>query len=85
MDIQAPYEPGTLGPILVGGDNDAGGRDIVSSTVDGAKANALARAAECAADTYAQGSAVGDMFVSPGAWVPGATQPGEAAIHDFDL
>lgn len=85
MDIQAPYVPGTLGPILVGGDDDAGGRDTVSSTVDGAKANALARAAEYEADTYSQGSVVGDLIVAPGAGVSGATQPGEAAIYDFDL
>ena len=85
MDIQAPYEPGTPGPIFVGGDADPGGRDIVSGTVDGAKANALARAAEYEADTYPQGSVVGDLLLSPGAAVSGATQPGEAAIHDFDL
>ncbi len=60
MDIQAPYDAGSPAPIFVGGDADAGGRDTVSGTVDGAVGNALARSAETASDTYAQGSQVGD-------------------------
>jgi hypothetical protein len=62
MDIQAPYDAGSPGPIFVGGDADAGGRDTVAGTVEGAVSNALARAAECASDTYAQGSQLGDSI-----------------------
>jgi hypothetical protein len=66
MDIQAPYEPGTPGPVYVGGDADAGGRDIVAGSVDGAVANAKARFGELQGDTYGQGSSIGDLVDLPG-------------------
>jgi hypothetical protein len=66
MDIQAPYEPGTPDPIFVGGDADAGGRDIVAGSVAEAVANAQARFGEMQADTFGQGSQVGDNVTLPG-------------------
>lgn len=83
MDIQAPYEPGSISPILVGGDADAGGRDIVAASVEGSMAAAAARWGELQSDTFDQGSTIGDL-ITPGAQAPGATPPGEAAVHDFD-
>jgi hypothetical protein len=67
MDIQAPYEAGSPDPIYVGGDADAGGRDTVTGTVDGAVANAQARFGELQADTFGQGSQIGDniLLTSP--------------------
>lgn len=65
MDIIAPYEPGSPDPIFAGGDADAGGRDIVAGTVDGAAANAKARYSEMQADTYGQGSQIGDSVTLP--------------------
>ena len=84
MDIQAPYEPGSPGPIAAGGDADAGGRDIVAGTVDGAVANAVARFREHEQDTYGQGSTIGDLLPPVAPAPSGPTAPGEAAIHDFD-
>lgn len=84
MDIQAPYEPGSPDPVYVGGDADAGGRDDVAGDVAGAKAAALARAAEHQSDTYGQGSVIGDLLPPPGPGSPGVTAPGEAAIYDPD-
>jgi hypothetical protein len=83
MDIQAPYEPGSTSPVLVGGDADPGGRDIVAGTAAGAAAAAAARWGELQADTFDQGSTIGDLIM-PGAGLSGATAPGEAAVHDFD-
>lgn len=82
MDIQAPYEPGSASPILVGGDADAGGRDPVSGTADGAVAAQAARLGELEGDTHGQGSVIGDLLGAGPAG--GATAPGEAAVHDFD-
>jgi hypothetical protein len=65
MDIQAPYEPGSTAPIYVGGDADAGGRDIVAGSVDAAVAAAKARFEEYQADTYGQGSQIGDVIILP--------------------
>ena len=81
-----PYEPGNPQAIYVGGDDDPGGRDIVSGTVAGAVAAAEARFGELAGDTYALGSQVGDTLtfppspLDPGAG-PGLTDP---AGHYFD-
>lgn len=83
MDIQAPYDPGSVSPILAGGDADPGGRDIVAGTVDGAVAAAQARWGELQSDTFGQGSTIGDL-ITPDAQAPGATPAGEAAVHDFD-
>ena len=66
MDIQAPYEPGSPSPIFVGGDADAGGRDDVAGDVAGAVANAKARYDEYEADTFGQGSQIGDNILLPG-------------------
>jgi hypothetical protein len=65
MDIQAPYEPGSPDPIFVGGDADAGGRDIVAGSADGAVAAAEARYHEFEGDTFAQGSTIGDLVTLP--------------------
>lgn len=65
MDIQAPYEPGSPAPVYVGGDADAGGRDIVAGDVAGAVANAHARFGEMQADTFGQGSQIGDNILLP--------------------
>jgi len=54
-----------LSPIQFTADNDAGGRDIVSGTVDGAQAAAAARLAELEADTFGQGSTIGDVLSLP--------------------
>lgn len=70
MDIQAPYEPGSPDPIFVGGDADAGGRDIVAGSVDEAVANAKARFGELQADTFGQGSQMGDNITLPPAPPP---------------
>lgn len=72
MDIQAPYEPGSPDPILVGGDADAGGRDIVSGDVAASVAAAEARLREYESDTYGQGSTIGDLMTFP----PGPLDPG---------
>ena len=83
---QNPYEPGAVSPIYVGGDADAGGRDIVSGTVAGALANAEARFGELRGDTYGQGSRIGDLMdfpsspLDPGAG-SGLTDP---AGHYYD-
>jgi len=65
MDIQAPYEPGSPDPVFVGGDADAGGRDTVAATAGGAVAAAQARYSELQADTFGQGSAIGDDITMP--------------------
>ena len=60
-----PYEAGNPGPIYVGGDADAGGRDIVAGSVAGAVRNAEARFGELQGDTYGQGSHIGDLMSFP--------------------
>lgn len=87
FDIQAPYAPGSPQPISTAGDADAGGRDIVASTVDGAVANAKARFGELQGDTYGQGSTIGDTYtLPPNPLDPGVGSLGEAmpAGHYYD-
>jgi hypothetical protein len=77
FSITAPYEPGSPDPIYVGGDADAGGRDDVAGTVDGAVAAAQARYGEHQSDTHGQGSVVGDLMkLPPGGLDPAASSPG---------
>ena len=52
-------------PISFPGDDDAGGRDDVAGTVAGAVANAQGRYHEHQADTYGQGSTIGDVMSLP--------------------
>lgn len=54
-----------LSPIQFTADDDAGGRDIVSGTVDGAVAASLAFDREHEADTLSQGSVIGDVLTLP--------------------
>lgn len=54
-----------VSPVQFTADDDAGGRDIVSPTVDGAVAAAGARLAELQADTFGQGSTIGDVLDLP--------------------
>jgi hypothetical protein len=78
----APYYPGPLSPVYVGGDADAGGRDDVAGDVAGAVAAATARWREHEADTHAQGSVIGDLMhfppspLDPGAGVGNTTPSG---------
>jgi hypothetical protein len=52
-------------PVAFPGDNDAGGRDTVSPTTDGAVAAAQARYGEHESDTFGQGSTIGDVMALP--------------------
>lgn len=61
----APYYPGHTSAIYAGGDNDPGGRDDVEATVAGAVAAAEARYLEYQADTFSQGSTIGDLMTLP--------------------
>jgi hypothetical protein len=54
-----------VSPIRFTADDDAGGRDIVAGTVEGAQAAAAARLAELQSDTYGQGSVIGDVLSLP--------------------
>lgn len=63
--LVTPHYAGGISPIVVGGDNDAGGRDDVSATVAGAVHAAEARYLEYEADTHAQGSTIGDLYTLP--------------------
>lgn len=54
-----------ISPVQFTADNDAGGRDIVSGTVDGAVTAASARLAELESDTFGQGSTIGDVLNLP--------------------
>lgn len=84
FDIMAPYDPGTLSPVQVHGDADAGGRDDVASSVAEAQANAEARFHEHMSDTYGLGSVIGDLVtmpsngLDPAASSPGTTDPAGA-------
>lgn len=73
FDIQAPYAPGAPQSIAFPGDADAGGRDDVAGTVSGAVAAAEARYLEYQADTYGQGSQIGDSLTLPAASSTGDT------------
>ncbi len=70
-----PYEPGSPQAIYVGGDADAGGRDIVAGSVDGAVAAAHAWLGELQGDTYGQGSQIGDPVDLPGTTLGGFYDP----------
>lgn len=72
----APYYPGPLSPIFVGGDGDAGGRDDVASSVAGAVANQSARWHELQSDTFGQGSVIGDLMALP----PSPLDPGVGSL-----
>ena len=75
-----PHEAGDVSPVAWPGDDDPGGRDIVSGTVAGAVAAGQARWGELQGDTYGQGSQIGDLMpfpaspLDPGAG-PGLTDP----------
>lgn len=83
-DIQAPYDAGSLSPIQVHGDADAGGRDDVSGTVAGAVAAAEARFSEHQSDTFGQGSVIGDLMSLPANSLDPAVgvQGAEGAYYD---
>lgn len=77
FDIQAPYDAGSLSPIQVHGDADAGGRDDVAGSVAAAQAAAEARYREHQGDTYGQGSTIGDLMQMPASGLdPAASSPG---------
>lgn len=76
----APYYPGSISPINAAGDPDAGGRDDVSSTVQGAVDAATARWREFQADTFGQGSVYGDLMTLP----PSPLDPGVGALGTTD-
>lgn len=77
-DIQAPYAPGSPDPIYVGGDADAGGRDIAGGSVAEAVSNAKARYGELQGDTYGQGSHIGDTYKLP----PNPLDPGVGSLGE---
>lgn len=68
----APYHPGSISPVNAAGDPDAGGRDDVAGTVQGAVDAATARWQEFERDTYGQGSTYGDLMTFP----PSPLDPG---------
>ena len=68
----APYYAGAISAIDAMGDADPGGRDDVAGDVAGAVANATARWHEHQADTFAQGSVIGDLITFP----PSPLDPG---------
>jgi hypothetical protein len=76
----APYDPGSTSPIFVGGDNDAGGRDDVAGTVQGAVDAATARWHEYESDTFGQGSTYGDVVTMP----PNPLDPGVGSLGNTD-
>jgi hypothetical protein len=59
------YVPGAISPVAVGGDADAGGRDVVSGTVAGAVHAADAAYTELEGDTHGAGSTIGDLMNLP--------------------
>jgi hypothetical protein len=72
------YYPGVTSPIFVGGDPDPGGRDIASSTVQGAVDAREAFYMNQEADTHPQGSNLGGQMTFPPAPVDPGAGPGEA-------
>ena len=70
FDIQAPYDAGPEAHIQVHGDNDPGGQDKTSQSVQGAIGAAMARQHELESDTFGQGSSIGDAMGLPA--LPGA-------------
>jgi hypothetical protein len=80
----APYYPGPLSPIYVGGDGDPGGRDDVAGDVAGAVASATARWQEHQRYTFTQGDTSGDlMHFPPSALDPGAGVGNTAPVGAF--
>jgi hypothetical protein len=77
------YYPGSPSPITVGGDADAGGRDVVAATPQAAVLAADAAYLEQEGDTHGPGSTIGDLMsfpaspLDPGA-EPGTTEPSGA-------
>jgi hypothetical protein len=70
-----------ISPVRFPGDADAGGRDPVAPSVDGAVANAQARFREYESDTFGQGSVIGDTLSLPPTYqdpAVGVQMPGEA-------
>ena len=59
--LATPYYGGQISPIHVHGDNDAGGRSPIASTVAEAVANSTARWQELQSDTYSPGPMVGTV------------------------
>lgn len=78
FDIQAPYAPGSPDAIYVGGDADAGGRDVVAGSVAEAVSNAKARYGELQGDTHGQGSTIGDVVTLP----PSPLDPGVGSLGE---
>lgn len=76
----APYYAGPLSPVDAMGDNDAGGRDDVASTVQGSVAAATARWQEFESDTFAMGSVYGDALTLP----PNPLDPGVGSLGQTD-
>jgi len=74
--LVAPFVMGAPQAIYVGGDADAGGRDIVAGTVAGAVGNAEARFGELQGDTYGQGSHIGDALTFPASPLDPGAGPG---------
>jgi hypothetical protein len=72
FNIQAPYAAGSPQPI-------AGGRDDVAGTVAAAQAAAEARAQAYQAQTYQQGSQIGDNVTLP---APSSTGPTGGDYYD---
>ena len=69
------YYPGAISPIVVHGDANAGGRDIVAETVAAAVAAREAFYLELEGDSHPQGSVIGDVMTLP----PGGLDPGSSA------
>ena len=59
------YAPGAISPVAVGGDADAGGRDVVAATPAAAVAAADAAYLELEGDTHGAGSVIGDLMDLP--------------------
>lgn len=73
----APYYPGAVSPVLVGGDADAGGRDDVAGSVAASVASAEARYMEHESDTHT--GTLGDVIDLP---APASGQPGVGSFFD---
>lgn len=75
----APYYPGYPSPIVTGGGDDPGGRDVAEPTIAGAVAAAEARYLEYQKDTFGAGSVIGDLMdipPVPANALPPSQQPG---------
>lgn len=83
--LVVPAVMGSVSPIYVGGDADAGGRDTVAGTVGGAVANAAGRFHEHLGDVTNSGPGyIGDLMplppspLDPGVGSTGVTDPAGA-------